>query len=220
MKVRMLFIGAVVSVALVGSAFGWGIPSIGGGGSSKSAGDPDAFLAKSQESEKLVNNSANLLFGLVASKEAQAKIEALQQKIAATTNADEKKSLIQEKSSSQLNEISKASANKALEAEAKKWDAKKKGQAKDAVFNLALGAKMASELVPEGQNISKSVQSNPMMATKLGSITDALKSLGGIISGSGKVLTALPPVLTAAKVDVELPKTSTDKPKPMADIPD
>jgi len=220
MKVRMLLVVAVVGVSLVGTAFGFGLPSLGGGGSSKPAGDPDAFLAKSQASEKLVNNSANLLFGLVASKEAQAKIEAFQKKIAATTNPDEKKSLIQEKCSSELNEISKASANKALEAEAKNWDSKKKEQAKAAVFNLALGAKMASELIPEGQNLSKSIQTNPMMATKLGSITSAIKSLGGVVSGSGKVLTALPPVLTAAKVDVELPKTATDKPKPMTDIPD
>lgn len=219
MKLRILLVGAVVGVSLVGTAFGFGLPSIGGGTSSKSTADPDTFLAKSQASEQLVNNSATLLFGLVASKEALAKIEAIQQKIAATTNSDEKKSLTQEKNSSQLNEISKASANKELESDAKNWDSKKKEQAKGALFNLALGAKMASDLVPEGQNMTKSMQTNPMMVTKLGSITNALKSLGGIITGSGKVLTALPPVFSAAKIDVELPKASTDKPKPMADIP-
>lgn len=217
MKFRMLLVGMMVGVALCGTAMGFGLPSMGGG-SSKPAGDPDAYLKKSQTSESLVNKSADLLFLLVASKEAQAKAEELQKKIAATTDPKEQKALLQQKQDSALAEISNAAASKNLEAQAKSWDEKKKAQGKAALFNLALGSKMAAELVPEGQDLAKSIKSNPMMVTKLGSITEAVKSMGGVISGSGKVLTALPPVFKAAKIDVELPKTAMDKPQPMADI--
>ena len=221
MKFNVLFVGMLIGVVISGNAFGWGLPSLPGlpglpgigGGSSSSASDPDAFLAKAQASEQLVNKSADLLFGLVASKEELAKIEEIKSKMNATTDPQEQKALAQQKMDSELVEISKACENKNLEVEARGWDDKKKAQGTAALFNLALGSKMAADLVPQGQGIISSLTSNPMMVMKLGSLKDAVQCIGGIASGAARVLTAIPPIFSAAKIDVELPKSSTDQPK-------
>ena len=210
----------VVMVCLVftASAGAAGFPSFGKS-SSQPAGDPDAYLVKAKTTEALVNKSAELLFGLVASKEEQAKVEELQKTLAAISDPKERNAKIQEKMDSLLAGIRKAAGDKKLEAEAKDWDTKKKTQGAAALFNLALGAMLAKDLVPEGQNIAKSMQSNPMMLTKAATILESVKTLGGIVSGTGQVITVLPPVFMAAKIDAPMPKTTAEKPKDTGDIP-
>lgn len=70
--------------------------------------------------------------------------------------------------------------------------------------------------MPEGQNLVSSMKSNPMMATKVGSVLDAVNKIGGIASGGAKVVSALPPVFSAAKIDVKLPTSSSAEPVAMA----
>ena len=214
MNIRMLLMVVMVCLVFSGSVGAAGFPSFGKSSSSPAA-DPDAYLAKAINTEKLVNKSAELLFGLVASKEEQAKIEELQKKLAATSDPKEQKAIIQQKFESQAAAISKAAEDKTLEAAAKDWDAKKKAQGAAALFNLALGAMLAKDLVPEGQNIAKSMQSNPMMLTKAATILEAVKTLGGIVSGAGTVVAKLPSVFMAAKIDVVLPKTTAEKEQPV-----
>jgi hypothetical protein len=214
MKIRMLLMVVMVCLVFTASAGAFKLPGFGKD-SSKPAGDPDAYLAKAQATETLVNKSAELLFALVASKEAQAKAEEFQKKLAATSNPNEQKAIIQEKRESEMAEISKRASDENLKAEAENWDAKKKTQGAAALFNLALGALLAKDLVPEGQNLAKSMTSSPMMLTKANVIKESVITLGGIVTGTGKVLIALPPVFSAAKIDVVLPKTTAEKEKPV-----
>jgi hypothetical protein len=218
MRIKMALMGMMVTVAMCGTAAAFGLPKLPG--VAAGGGNPDEFLRKVQASEALVNKSASLLFKMVASKEAQAKVEAIQKKLAATSDPEEKKAIVKEKTDSEIAEINIAAKDKSLSATAKRWDAAKKRQGTDALFNLALGGKIAAELVPEGQNLAKSMQSNPMMLTKAGSILSAVKSLGGIATGTGKVMMAIPPVFTAANIEAKLPTSSKEKPKPMDDITD
>jgi hypothetical protein len=216
MKTRLYMAVMLMGLLACGNAGAWGLPSVSqlagiGGGS---AGDPDAFLAKVKASEMLVNKSADQLFCLVASKEEQAKVEEQKKKIESTSDAKEKNALIEEKRSSELAVISNAAADKALEAKAKKWDEKKKKLAADSLFNLALGGAMAAELVPQGQNLASSIKTNPTLLVKVGSLYEAVKSLGGIGIGTVKIVKTLPPVFSAANIDVKLPTSSAETPKP------
>lgn len=127
MKFRMMLVGMMVGVALCGTAGAFGLPSLGGG-SKTASGDPDGFLVKAKTSEDLVNKSADLLFALVASKEEQAKVEALRAELAKATSPEEKKAIIQKIQNSELAAISKAQDDKKLVAEAAKWDDQKKKQ--------------------------------------------------------------------------------------------
>jgi hypothetical protein len=212
MKSRMLLMVAVAVFVFSGSAGAAGFPSFGNS-SSQPAANPDAYLAKAKATEDLVNKSAEHLFGLVASKEEQAKHEEKRKKLAATADPKEQKTIIQEIFVSQTAAINEAANSKDLTEKAKDWDDKKKAQGAASLFNLALGALLGKDLVPEGQNMAKSLQSNPMMLTKAATILESVKTLGGIVTGAGKVVIALPPVFSAAKIDVVLPKTSTEKEK-------
>jgi hypothetical protein len=216
MKMRLSLAVVAVSLMTCGTAGAWGLPSIPGVallGGGASAGDPDAFLLKARASEALVNKSADQLFGLVASKEEQAKAEAQQLKIDATSDAKEKEALVEEKVTSELAAITNAAANQKLAADAKKWDSNKKSLAAKALFNLALGGKMAADLVPQGQSLVSSLKSNPMMLAKLGSLYEAVKCLGGIGTGTVKIMKAIPPVFSAANIEVKLPTSSADVPQ-------
>ena len=217
MKTRTFTGVLLVSLMTYGIAGAWGIPKLsnipGAGGGSASAGDPDAFLIRARAAEVLVNRSADQLFGLVASKEEQAKAEEKQKQIDATTDAKEKDALVCDLRSSELAAISTAAADKKLEADAKHWDAKKKKLAACALFNLALGGKLAADLVPQGQKLATSIASNPMMLAKANSLYESGKSLAGIGTGTVKLMTALPPVFLAAKIDAKLPTSSADTPK-------
>src|ERR1039457_125213 len=126
MKMRVFLAVMMLSLMVYGSAGAWGLPSIPSIGGGSAAGDPDAFLAKAKVSEALVNKSADQLFCLVTSKEEQAKAEEQQKKIDATSDAKEKDALTRDLTTSKCAAISKATADKKLEAEAKNWDAQKK----------------------------------------------------------------------------------------------
>ncbi|WP_243375481.1 hypothetical protein [Geotalea sp. SG265] len=202
----LLILGATCSMA---GAFG--LPKIGGG-AAPAGGDPDAYLVKVKTCETLVNKSADNLFGLVASKEEQAKAEEKRKKLNAATDAKEKEALAQELRDSEIAAINKAAASAQLKAEAEKWDAAKKKLAADSLYNLTLGGLVATSLVPEGQNLTKSLQSNPMMLTKANSIVASVKSLGGIATGTTNIVKTLPPVFKSAKVEVNLPTSSSAAP--------
>lgn len=212
MKFRMFVAAAMVGVVTCGNAGAFGLPKLGIGASA-SAGDPDSFLVKVKTAEELVNKSAESLCNLISSKEEQAKIEALKKKQTESADAKEKNALAQQIRESQTAAICKAAADKNLAEQAQKWDDKKKQLATNSLYNLALGAKISAELIPEGQNLGKSIQSNPLLLTKAGALIDAVKSLGGIATGTAKVITAVPPVFTAANIEAKLPASSTDKPK-------
>jgi len=213
MRLRVMMPLVATVVFGCSSAWGWGLPSLPTVGGGSGGGDPDAFLAKAQVAEALVNKSADQLFGLVSSKEAQAKVEELQKRIDGTTDSSEKGQLIQEKQKSELAALEQAKTDNKLVEEAKHWDAQKKKLAASALFNLSLGGKMASDLVPQGQQVAASIKSNPLLVTKINSIYGAVKSLTGIGSGTVKVLGAIPPIFKAAKIDVNLATSSAAKPQ-------
>ena len=210
MKRKASLVVLVMSLMICGSAGAWGLPSIPGIGGGSSAGDPDAFLAKAKASELLVNKSADQLFCLIASKEEQARVEEQRQKINATSDEKEKDALTRDLASSECATINKAAADKNLQAEAKNWDAKKKKLAAASLFNLALGGKMAADLVPQGQQMAGAIKSNPLLLTKVGSLLEAVKSLGGITVGTAKVMTSIPPLFSAADIQVKLPTSSAE----------
>ncbi len=212
MKMKLFVAVLLMGLLTAGSVFAFGMPSFGGGGKSAPAGDPDAFLVKARATETLVNRSVDQLAGLLLSKEEKAKIEEEKAAVAKITDPEEKGAALSKIKDSEIAALQKANDEKKLEARSKQFDAKQKKQAGAALFNLGLGALQAADLVQEGQNLSKSMQSNPMLATKVGSILASVKSLGGIVSGTAKVISFLPPVFSAAKIDAPKPSGKDSKP--------
>ncbi len=187
------------------------------GGTYYGGADPDAFLARSKASEALIDKSADSLFNAVASKEEQAKIEEMKKKLNETTDDKEKNAIRQQITESEIASIEKASQDKALKKQAKKYDEKKKKQIADSFYNFSLGSMQAALLVPEGTRIATAISGDPtqaiMLAIKISSVWEAVSSLKGIITNTGKVIVALKPVMSAAKIDAQKPTSAAEKPR-------
>lgn len=219
-----LFSAFAITLVTAGIAGAWGLPSAPSIPSSpvpavktSPAADPDAFLAKAKKSEALIDNSADSLFKAVASKEEQARIEEMKKKMNETSDDKEKGALRQQITESEMATIQKQAADKKLQEDAQKWDEKKKKLVANSFYNFSLGSLQASALVPEGQSIANAVQSNPAnaarMGTKLKSVVESVKTLSGIVTNTGKVVSALKPMMSAAKIEVKAPTSAADKPK-------
>jgi septal ring factor EnvC (AmiA/AmiB activator) len=217
MNIKTACVTFAAVLAFAGIAGAWGLPSIPslGSGTSSSA-DPDAFLVKAQRSETLIDKSADSLFKAVASKEEQAKMEELQKKLNETTDDKEKNALRHQITESEMATIEKQAKNKDIQKQAKDYDDKKKTQISNAFYNFSLGALQAALLVPEGQNIAKSIAGNPInaarLAFKLNSIYDSVKSIGGILGNTTKVISAMKPLMSAANIQTKMAVTETDQP--------
>jgi hypothetical protein len=220
MGVKTALVTLSTVLALAGTAGAWGLPTMASlpslGSASASSGDPDVFLAKAKKSETLIEKSSHLLFKAVASKEEQAKQEEMLKKMNQTSDPQEKNAQLMLINESESATIQKDAASKAIQQEAKNWDAQKKEQVSNALYNFSLGALQAGLLVPEGKAMASSIAGNPVnaarMAFKLNSVYDSLKSIGGILVNSTKVVGALKPLMLAANIQVKLPTTATDKP--------
>jgi hypothetical protein len=220
MKIKTIVAVLLTGVLTAGISFGFGIPGFGGGSKSASVGDPDVFLEKAKATETLVNKSVDQLAGLLLTKDQKAKIEAEKEAAAKLTNPQERDAALANVRNSEIAALQKAKNDNKLETQAKQLDDKQKKLAAAAIYNLGLGALQAADAVQEGQNLSKSIQSNPMLAMKAGSILDAVKSLGGVVSGTTKVLSFLPSVFTAAKIEVKKPAGKDSKPQDTTDLGD
>jgi hypothetical protein len=112
--------------------------------------------------------------------------------------------------------IEKQAKDKEVQAQAKKWDEKKKKHVSNAFYNFSLGALQAGLLVPEGTSIANSIASNPVNAARLGlklkSVTESVKSIGGILGNTTKVIGAMKPLMSAANIEIKSPATATEKP--------
>lgn len=216
MSIKTAGVTFAIVLAFAGIAGAWGLPVAIPSLSTSSSADPDAFLAKAQRSEALINQSSDSLFKAVASKEEQAKMEELQMKLNETTDDKEKNALRHQITESELATIDKKAKDKQVQEEAKQWDANKKAHVSNAFYNFSLGALQAGLLVPEGTSIANSIASNPVnaarLAIKLNTVYDSVKSIGGILGNTTKVIGAMKPLMTAANIKVKSPATATESP--------
>jgi len=216
MMIRTIVVTLAIGLAAAGTAGAWGLPTLTAS-SSSSYGDPDAFLAKARKAEALIDKSADSLFKAVASKEEQAKMEELQKKLNETTDDKEKNALRQQITESEMATIEKRAKDKELQAEAQKWDGKKKKFVATAFYNFSLGALQAGLLVPEGTSIANGISSNPVNAVRLAfkvkSVLESVKSIGGILGNTGKVIGAMKPLMSAANIEVKTASSATDAPR-------
>ena len=217
---RSALLSCVIVVAATSSAGAWGLPAVLNNtplrSSASTYADPDVFLAKARNAERLIDRSADSLFRAVASKEEQAKMEELHKKLNETTDDTEKNAIRHQITESEMATIEKRAKEREVLEEAKKWDERKKRQVSRAFYNFSLGALQAALLVPEGNSIANSIANNPVnavrLALKLNSVYESIKSISGILSGTATVISAIKPLMSEADIEVKSPATATSAP--------
>jgi hypothetical protein len=217
MNIKTVFTVVSVVLAFAGVAGAWGLPQVRSlVPASSASADPDVFLAKARLSEALIDKSSDSLFKAVASKEEQAKMEEMQKKLNETTDDKEKNALRHQITESEMATIEKQAKDKEVQKQAKKWDENKKKMVANSFFNFSLGALQAAQLVPEGKSIASSISGDPVkavrLAGKLNAVYESVKSIGGILGNTAKVIGAMKPLMSAANIQVKSPASVTEKP--------
>jgi len=106
--------------------------------------------------------------------------------------------------------LAKVDYQKVSKEEASKWDDQKKEKVRGALFNLALGALIDTELVGSGRKIASGAPS-PAVATRLPLVKDTVQALGNQADSLGRITGGAKVLMTAVKLD-KLPASAAEKP--------
>ncbi len=172
--------------------------------------DVDAFIASSIASEVMVRKSSVALGQAVLAKEVLDKLE--ERRLAAEKMADgkEKDAALRKVDADRNAELAKVDYQKVSKDDAAKWDEKKKESVRAALFNLALGGLIDTELVAAGRKLASGTPS-PAVATRMPLVKETVSALGGQIDGLAKVTKAAQVLGTTVKLE-KLPKSAAEKP--------
>jgi hypothetical protein len=180
------------------------------------AADVDSFLQGAHQATALVQTSASNLALAVASKEDQAKIRALIDANKKAESAQEKESTAKELLASDQAVLKKTDFENGEEVKAASKDEARKKAIAISGFDLALGLMKDKLVADQGKDLVSKVGSDMTLASKLGSIKDAVAATGDQMSGLGSVSMNLPKLFAKIGVDAKLPTSASDSPKETA----
>ena len=191
--------------------------ALGGGGNSVSAADVDSFVSQGQISSKLVSDSKLLIAMAIATKEDKDKLTNSQKQIKeGLANKDTTITDKERKLSESADAIFNASTNDtAAAARLQNLSAEQKTSVINAFYNLMLGIKQQSLQVVTGQNILKSIPSNPSLLSRASEIKTSVVDMGSNIKSQGEFMTKIPSLFKSAGIQPVLPTDASNKPKDM-----
>jgi hypothetical protein len=210
----------VVTLGLLafGSVWAVGLTNLvpGKSPSGVKAADVDSFLQGAHQATALVQTSASNLALAVASKEDQAKIQALIDANKKAESAQEKESTAKELLASDQAVLKKTDFENGEEVKAASKDETRKKAIANSGYDLALGLLKDKLVADQGKDLVSKVGSDITLASKLGSIKDAVAATGDQMSGLGSVSMNLPKLFAKIGVDAKLPTSASDPPKETA----
>ncbi len=218
---KLLFVAGFAAMAMATPAhaqFG-GMPKIpgagksDGGGSSVSADQVDAFLAKSFKATKYIWLSVEIL-----NKAAQGHgaLGAAKQQLSAISNYQNPKEL--NANSEALKSSTEAlSTNKQLvdqvSANYQTASAAEKALIAAAIYNFAVFLPQLAKMPQNVSELVKGIGSNPRLLGKAGELKTAGSLIGVQLKGTATVLTVLPKLMSVAKVKAPSnPETAKEQP--------
>lgn len=189
-----------------------GLSKGGGGGGGDVDGQVKSFMEKSNEINGLVFNSLKAINAAYATDEEAKKIAEEVKAFNAITDPKERAAKVAEAQKTEAAKLEELSKSKDAVEKTKKLDKNKQKQVADSVGNFLIAALRATELSKTGQSIMQSVSGNPMNATKVVPVKDALPILANAASTSTSVIPGFIKVLQGA--NVAAPKvTAESKPQ-------
>ncbi|SJM62020.1 hypothetical protein FM111_08660 [Brevundimonas diminuta 3F5N] len=181
----------------------------GGGQPQATAGDPDAFLSETLETTKLVWSAATLLAHAV---DEDGKQEEARAQLAAIQGASSLRELQAQKASFEAN-VATVNANAqdaaALQAKYDNASANQRTLMLNAAYNFTIGMMRNVELGQQAPTLISGLQSNPMQATKLGSLRAAAGLLGDQVQATRSMVGPMRTLLSRGGVEVPANATAS-----------
>jgi hypothetical protein len=183
----------------------------GGGGGGATAKDVDTFIASSIVAEGLVRKASVHLGRAVLAKDVLDKLEERRLAAEKMTDGKEKDAAMRKVDADRNAALAKVDYQKVVDQQAAGWDEQKKTGVSNALFNLALGVLVDTELVASGKKLATGTPS-PEVATRIPLVKDTVSALGGQIEGLGKITGGAKVLMTAVKLE-KLPSSASDTAK-------
>jgi|GEM_PF-1466104 len=182
----------------------------GGGQPRATAGNPDAFLSETVETTKLVMTSAALL---AAAASQNADRDTLKAQIAAIEGASSPRDLQAQKANFDANVTTlnqNAADAAALQAIYDNASEQQRGLMLNAAYNFTIGMMRNVELGQQAPSLISGLQSNPMQATKLGSLRAAAGLLGDQVQATRSMVGPMRTLLSRGGVEVPANATASN----------
>lgn len=183
------------------------------GASANVGAEVEKFMVAATDSNTLTSNSLAQMLAAISSTQEATKLTAQAKDAASVADPKEKNAKLGAVATDLATELQKAMADKANQEKVSKLDADAKKKLAKSFFNYALGVLRAKDVIPQGQNVIKSVSANPMEVGKVAAVKDVLPQLQNVVSNSGNLLSSIPTFFKQANISAEMPKAANAKPE-------
>lgn len=219
MRTLMISLALVAATATTAS-YGFGlpkIPGVGSGASSSSSvsGDSvDKFLAIGLESSAKINQARDTLTVAFTKKEDRAKLQQQMAEMKKGLAVQDKKAIEDYQAFQKSNDalINTSLANGDAQKRLSEMSTDQLEKVGKSILLLAHGILIQKEQIPAGQEMISAISSNPMLATKLPAIKDAVSTMVGNVKDAGGYLIKLPGLMKTANINITLPTDTSTKP--------
>lgn len=184
-------------------------PAVGGDAGPAPSVDPDAFVADSLETAKMVAFARFVLDAAGANKLDMAGMAIHRDQLDKASNPKELKAVVTQLVSDDQAVADKDARVANIQAKLREGSGKERTLVAAAVLNFGVGMARNVRLVNAAPGLVSSMTSNPMMMAKLGRIKDLAEILRWQAGNVGGFMSAMPTLITAAKVKMPAdPQTS------------
>lgn len=220
MSMKSFVLRASLAALLVASPFvahaqfgGLKSPIGGGGKSSGNVGaDVEKFMSAATDSRNLTSKALEQLVGAIGLASASTELSEKAKAAGEIKDPKERGAALDKVEADRLVELKKALASKEAQDKVSAMDTEKKKKIAKSFFNYALGVLRAKDVIPQGQNVVKSVASSPMDIGKVAPVKDALPQLEKTVSNSVDLMNGVPTFFKQTGVSFTMPADASAKP--------
>lgn len=181
------------------------------GASTNVGAEVEKFTAAATDASALTSKSLVQMIAAVSSTEKSTALAAALKAAEEITNPQEREAAKGKISTDAATDIQKIATSKEGQEKVAALDTESKTKLSKSFFNYALGVLRAKDVIPQGQNVIKSVSANPMEIGKVASVKDALPHLQSIVTNSGSLMTSIPALFKQANIAVTMPSAANAK---------
>ncbi len=220
MKILNIMTGIFILTLLVGFSFGDLTKSAAGSGEGSGGNltaDIDSFLKNSKTADKLMKNTIDELFKLVATKEELTEQNKKLKAANSISDPKERNAAVNKVHEEKEAMIKNKTANDESIKQIKKLEGKRAKAFSGALYNFALVILKDKDLIKNGKDIikngSRDISSLAGSASKFNELKESVSSISDQVDSLSDLQTSLTKLAEANNIKPELPESSASKPQ-------
>jgi len=185
------------------------LPSIGGGSSSSVESQVNSFVTSVKTANLQVARGAVQLLQVISTPARAAEWQKQLDKVTGLSDTQEQSTKVAELTSNVSAELTKLQQDPKVQAALKKSSFDQKKQFAQGVFDVSMGMYQLTDLQSSGPGIVSSAYSNPLDATKVLAVKDALPGISSLLTNGKPIVDSAVALARAADIKLSLPTSSS-----------